>query len=407
MYLSHLELEQFRAYERLDLRFDPSGMRLLGANASGKSSLLEAIMMLATTRSPRSGSDRETIRWGSGEEFGVAPFARLVGTVIRLDGPVEIELRLQGDAERGGVARKSIRVNGRPSRASDAVGQLKAVLFSPEDVALASGSPSLRRRYLDLAISQTSGAYLRALSRYGRVLEQRNSLLKSLQRERAVPNSPLVGGQLAFWDEELLDQGSVVAATRAKAIWRLTQLANERFRSVTGGLGLELVYLSGISGQGFAPEREYEIVRQAARQRFSEELERRRFEEVRRGVSVAGPHRDDFAFRSGGVDLGVYGSRGQQRLAVIALKLAETALMTEHAGEPPVLLLDDVLSELDPAHRRLLEETTADIDAQVIVTGTDSSDWSGAALGRLPRATLRSGQIAAVEDHAGDPEPPG
>lgn len=400
MHLTRLELEQFRAYERLDLRLDPAGLRLHGANASGKSSLLEAIVMLATTRSPRSGSDRETIRWGSGQEFGVAPFARLLATVERRDGPVEIEIRLQGDADRAGVARKAIRINGRPSRASDAVGQLKAVLFSPEDVALASGSPSGRRRYLDLAISQTSGSYLRALSRYGRVLEQRNGLLRALQKERAAPGSPHVAGQLAFWDAELLDHGSVVAACRAMAIARLSAIADERFRSVTGGSGLELAYLPGLGEEPIAADREFEHLRLNVRRRFETELERRRGEEIRRGVSVAGPHRDDFAFRSGGVDLGVYGSRGQQRLAVISLKLAETALMTDLAGEPPVLLLDDVMSELDPAHRRMLEQAAGAVAAQVIVTGTDASDWMGDALRRLPGARITEG--AVVPDQAGE-----
>ncbi|MFM9106687.1 MAG: DNA replication/repair protein RecF [Chloroflexota bacterium] len=398
MHLTRLELEQFRAYERLDLRLQPAGLRLHGANASGKSSLLEAIVMLATTRSPRSGSDRETIRWGSGQEFGVAPFARLLATVERRDGPVEIEIRLQGDTDRAGVARKSIRINGRPSRASDAVGQLKAVLFSPEDVSLASGSPSGRRRHLDLSISQTSGAYLRALSRYGRVLEQRNGLLRALQKERAAPGAPHVAGQLAFWDAELLDHGSVVTACRALAIARLSAFADERFRSVTGGSGLDLAYLPGLGGEPVASDREFEHLRLAVRRRFEAELERRRGEEIRRGVSVVGPHRDDFAFRSGGVDLGVYGSRGQQRLAVISLKLAETALMAELAGEPPVLLLDDVMSELDPVHRRMLEHAAGSVAAQVIVTGTDAADWMGAALRRLPGARLANGAVTPEED---------
>jgi DNA replication and repair protein RecF len=400
MHLSRLELEQFRSYARLELPLDSSGLRLHGPNASGKSSLLEAIMMLATTRSPRSGSDRETIRWGSGEEFAVGPFARIRGSVIRRDGPVDIEIRLQADAERATAARKAIRVNGRPARAADAVGQLKAVLFSPEDVSLASGSPSGRRRYLDLAISQTSGPYLRSLSRYGRVLEQRNSLLKTLQRERAVPQSAHVSGQLAFWDEELLDHGTTVATHRLLAITRLSALADDRFRSVTGGHGLQLAYHSGVTEEPLDAGREPDVVRSSVRRVFASELERRRVEEVRRGVSVVGPHRDDFSFRSEQIDLGTYGSRGQQRLAVISLKLAETMLMTEVAGESPLLLLDDVLSELDPAHRELLEHTTAAINAQVIVTGTHESDWSGSALAMLPRARLMDGTILPV---GGDP----
>ncbi|MFM8592857.1 MAG: AAA family ATPase [Chloroflexota bacterium] len=165
MHLTHLELHQFRSYAHLDLAIDPVGLRLFGDNASGKSTVLEAIMLLASTKSPRSSAEREMVRWGSGEEFGVPPFARVVGQVNRLDGPVAVEIALAADPERLTTVRKTIKVNGRPARASDTVGRLKAVLFSPEDVALISGSPSGRRRYLDLMISQLSGEYLQALSR--------------------------------------------------------------------------------------------------------------------------------------------------------------------------------------------------------------------------------------------------
>ena len=393
MRLTHLELEQFRTYERLDLPLHGAGLRLHGANASGKSSLLEAIVMLATTRSPRTGTDRETIRWGSGEAFGVAPFARILGTVQSAAGSDEIEIRLQADNGRGATARKSIRLNGRPVRAADAVGRLKAVLFAPEDVTLASGSPSTRRRYLDLTISQTSGDYLRALSRYARVLEQRNGLLRTLQRERAAPHSAHVDGQLAFWDEELLLHGSVVAAHRLGAIDRLSRLASEEHLRLTDAGELRLGYLPGIAGAGERADAGFAERIAVVRRAFEAGLRERRPDEVRRGVSLVGPHRDDFTFESRGIDVGVFGSRGQQRLAVVALKLAETRLMAETAGEAPVLLLDDVLSELDPAHRALLEQAIAALSGQVIVTATDDRDWRGSGLERLPSAELREGRI--------------
>lgn len=397
MHLARLEIEEFRSYRRLDLVLPAAGLRLRGDNASGKSSLLEAIVMLATTRSPRSTAEREVVRWGSGEDLGVAPFARIRGEVVRRDGPQTVEIALQADPARSGIGRKVVRLNGRPARASEAVGRLKAVLFSPEDVALVSGSPSGRRRYLDLTVSQTSGTYLRALARYQRVLEQRNGLMKALQRERARPDSPHVAGQLAFWDDELTALGSTVVAFRLRAIDRLGTLAADEHQRLTGQPGFAMAYAASIPGAADVPPADgdegFERVRTAVHRSFQDALADRRAEELRRGVSLVGPHRDDFAFTGGGIDLGTFGSRGQQRLAVIALKLAETAYMTEVAGEPPVLLLDDVLSELDAGHRALLERAAGGIAAQVIVTGTHEDDWSGSALAGLPAATVRAGVL--------------
>ncbi len=394
MQLRHLELEQFRAYRKLDLPIDPAGLRLRGANASGKSSLLEAIVMLATTRSPRSGSEREIIRRGSGEDYGLPPFARIRAVIERREDSVEIEIGLQVDARRPSLSRKTIRLNGRPVRSIDAVGQLKAVLFSPEDVALVSGSPSARRRYLDLMVAQLDPAYLRALSRYSRVLEHRNSLLKALQRDRVDPRGPVASGQLTFWDEELLLHGCVIMAGRFHSIRRLSHLARDQYRRLSGG-DLTVAYLPSLGIVEMADRSLDEPAELLAtvRRDFVRALEERRTEEVRRGVTVVGPHRDDMEFVADGMDLGVYGSRGQQRLAVVALKLAETALMTEIAGEAPVLLLDDVLSELDLSHRRQLEEVATGIAAQAIVTGTDASEWTGSVLARLPGAHLRDGAV--------------
>ncbi|MBA3413956.1 MAG: DNA replication/repair protein RecF [Chloroflexia bacterium] len=396
MHLRHLELEQFRAYSKLDLPLAAAGLRLRGANASGKSSLVEAVVMLATTRSPRSGSERETIRHGSGEDLGVPPFARIRGVVERNEDSIELEIGLQVDPRRPGLVRKTIRLNGRPVRSIDAVGQFKAVLFSPEDVALVSGSPAARRRYLDLTISQVNAGYLRALSRYGRVLEQRNSLLKALQRDRVDPTGSLATGQLAFWDEELLLHGCAIIVGRAGTIQRLALLARDQYRRLAGG-ELAVAYRPALDldGVGERSQGEPGVMQATVRREFVRALAERRSEEVRRGVTVVGPHRDDLAFGADGMDLGVYGSRGQQRLAVVALKLAETELMTEAAGEAPVLLLDDVLSELDLSHRRQLEDAAVRIEAQAIVTGTDASEWTGSALDRLPGAALQAGSIVA------------
>jgi DNA replication and repair protein RecF len=406
MHLARLELEEFRAYRRLDLSLDPAGLRLRGDNASGKSSLLEAIVMLATTRSPRSSVEREVVRWESGADLGVAPYARIRGEIVRRDGVSTVEIALQGDPARPGAARKIVRLNGRPARSSNVVGTLKAVLFSPEDVALVSGSPSGRRRYLDLTVCQTSGVYLRALSRYARILEQRNSLLKSLQRDRVPPDSPQVAGQLAFWDDEISALGATVVAFRMCAVARLSELASGEFIRLTGSGQFRVVYAPSIAAAVHVSvdggDRAFERIRAAVHTVFREALADRRADEVRRGMSLVGPHRDDFSITVDGVDLAAYGSRGQQRLAVIALKLAETTYMTEVGGEPPILLLDDVLSELDAGHRALLEQAAATVRAQVVVTGAHAEDWTGSGLARLPAAVVVDGVVSLLAPNGSD-----
>ena len=396
MYLRALELEEVRSYRHLELPLDARGLRLSGANGSGKSSLLEAIAMLATTRSPRSATDRDVINWASGTELGFPPFARVRGSVVAGHGEIDVEIGLQADPARTGQLRKQIKMNGRVVRAMDAVGALKAVLFSPEDVALVTGPPADRRRYLDLTISQLDGAYLRALSRYGRVLTQRNSLLRALGRERVGPSSPSATAQLAFWDAELVAYGSAVIARRHRVVRRLSSLAGERFRRLSGGADLEVTYEATVSLEALVGARTDAVI-DATQAVVAREYEGRlaslRGDELRRGASLAGPHRDDLGFALGRVDLATFGSRGQQRLAVVALKLAEVDLMTEAAGEPPVLLLDDVLSELDAGHRAQVTTTAAAVGAQVIVTATDADLLNRPDLAELPRGWVDAGRV--------------
>lgn len=396
MYLRELELEEFRSYRRLVLVLDPRGLRLSGPNASGKSTLLEAVAMLATTRSPRSSAEREVVNWSSGADLGFPPFARLRGVVETQRRRVEIEIGLEADPARPALVRKQIKLNGRAVRAMDAVGSLKAVLFSPEDVALVTGSPAGRRRYLDLTISQLDGAYLRALSRYGRVLAQRNGLLKSLARDRVPARSAAAAEQLGFWDGELIMVGAAIIARRHAVVRRLATLAAASFRRLSPDSTLQLSYVPTFPLDALAtdalvasPDGEQAVVVRE----FEARLDEARPEELRRGMTLVGPHRDDLGFVVSGVELGPFGSRGQQRLAVVALKLAETVAMNEVAGEPPVLLLDDVLSELDTSHRSLLTETASEVGAQLIVTATDASLLDVAELAHLPEARVVDGGL--------------
>ncbi len=412
MHLTRLHLEQFRNYELLDLAVPQRGLLLFGANASGKTSFLEALYLLATTRSPRAGVERELIRWGSGEEYGMPPYTRIVGTVERNEGPSEVEIGLSVDPNApsaattydtgsanvaGRLTRKRIKVNGVGRHARDAVGTVKVVLFSPQDLELIIGSPSIRRRYLDITIAQVDNHYIRQLNLYNRIVEQRNSLLKQFAQEGRNPDDREVQQEMSYWNEELIRLGAYVVARRDGIIRSLARLARARFALLTGGdRPLDVVYRAGVESHSLRERGgEYDL---SGRERivardFQGQLETQRRHEYRRGISLVGPHRDDIGFTLGGMDVATYGSRGQQRLVVLALKLAEIDLIREESGEAPILLLDDAASELDPAHRRFVTETVERDEIQTLLTATDLGNYPVGLLPNLERAEVREGTL--------------
>ena len=396
MHLRKLLLEEFRTYQRFELELPPVGIRISGRNASGKTSLLEAIVMLATTRSPRTISERETVRWESGEEFGVAPYAR-IGAEVQVDGRIRsigISLELPEGTSR--IARKQFRVDGRSVRAHDMVGVLRTVLFSPEDVQLVTGPPAERRRQIDILISQIDRGYLRALTRYGKVVSQRNGLLKAFSRDRVDPGSQAAVAQLSFWDEELIAAGSSIVAARLTTLERLSDLIAARPRSLISGhqIGLEYQPRLELPAWETGELDDRRRLEQRVRAAFLANLQRIRSEEFRRGVTVIGPHRDDLLMTLDGRPMDAYGSRGQQRLGVIALKLSENDLIKERTGERPVVLLDDVLSELDAVHRDLLLNAIAAEQCQVLVTSAERGSLEHPALDRLPFMEIADGALA-------------
>lgn len=393
MHLTALALEEFRCYKTLALPLPPRGLVITGANGSGKTTILEAIAFLATARSPRAGLDREMIRWHSGEDLASAPFARVHGDVQTAESAITLDITLQLDSAAPGAApmtRKQVRVNNIPRRAVDAVGTLRTVLFAPTDLDLITGTPSGRRRYLDIMLSQMDRRYIRALATYTSTLAQRNALLKRFAGENRNPNDPALHAELTYWDESLVAAGAYVHARRAVTVAALSAHAAASFATLTDGTHtLAIAHTASVpTPVGTMTLEEWE---QMAARDFAQALHERRREELRRAVSVVGPHRDDIAIHYNDVELAAYGSRGQQRLAVLAIKLAEIAVMTEETGEPPVALLDDILSELDPAHRAFVLETVlADENRQVIITGADD--------GLLDRFTLQSlGRIVAED----------
>ena len=366
MHISHLSLENFRNFARLDLELAPGRTVLYGGNAQGKTNLLEALSMFATARSVRASHERELIRWEAAPEE--IPFARVKGSIERSQGSLQVEIVVQlarslpSDGPASGdetpQLQKRVRVNGIPRRASDLIGEVNAVLFAPQDIELVHGPPPVRRRYLDITLSQADRVLLRELQRYTRVLSQRNHLLRAIREGRAGQE------ELSFWDGELVEAGSYIALRRTEAVQELGQLGQAIHMDLTGGQEeLELAYLPSVPA---APGDSVDKVAEA----FREALAKLRKREVLLGISLAGPHRDDFQFRANGADLAVFGSRGQQRTAALSLKLAEARFLSRHAGEQPLLLLDDVLSELDGFRRGYLLSSIEEY-GQAILTTTD------------------------------------
>jgi DNA replication and repair protein RecF len=383
MHLRRIQLTEFRSYHALDLAVPPPGLVAVGQNAAGKSSLLEAVRMLSTLRSPRSQHDRDVINWASGAELGVAPFSRVVGIVDSAEGELTIELGLQRSDEPGGPLRKIVRINQQTRRVLDAVGALKTVLFTPEDLELVNGSPQGRRRFMDLLIGQIDRRYVSELSAYQKVTEQRNSLLKSFARGTVSRHNAIE--QLGFWDDQLAEHGSYVSASRRIMIGRLCAAFTERSRLFTASAMLTARYAPNLGADFLLAGRaddDPDQVRAVALREFQTLIRIRRDDELRRGVTLIGPHRDDLELLIDERPLASFGSRGQQRLAVVALKLAEADVISM-LGDRPVLLLDDVLSELDASHRETLLASVRVFGSQVLLTTADPVQVAGSPVADL------------------------
>lgn len=380
MHVHRLSLTNYRCYRELELVLPPDSVIVWGGNAAGKSSLLEALFLVATTKSPYATSDRQWMNWDA--LVDATPFARVVAEIERRSGHHVIEV-IQSRVEVAGEQRfiKRLRVDHVLRRPLDVIGRLQVVLFSPQDLRIVNGAPSDRRRYLNILLCQMDPHYCRSLGEYNRVLAQRNHLLRQLRSRGGDPD------ELAFWEERLAIHGGHLIATRAHTVEELFKVAQEAHRQLTAsGERLEVTYqvawkadtgrgrgaLGPLGGSEEVVEPTTDPARECA-DRLLRQWKQRRGEEIRRGMTLVGPHRDDLQLAVNGVDVRIYGSRGQQRTVALALKMAEAQMMTHRSAESPVLLLDDVLSELDAERRAHLLDliqpgqqtliTTADLAA--------------------------------------------
>ncbi len=310
-------------------------------------------MLLAWGRSHRTGADGELIRWG-------CELARVEARVGRPSAApedrdvVEVALVRTGS----GGARKRIRVNGVARRAASLAGVLRTVMFAPEEMLLVAGSPSLRREALDRLASQRSPAYARDLATYGRALQQRNGLLRLIRDEQATR------AELRFWDAQLLESGTAVRAERQRLLDALAlPLAAAHAEIAPDEAAADRLSVGYATN---APQHPGESVRDALARRLAETADK----EAWNGTTLIGPHRDDLVFEMGGRPMASFASRGQQRTAILAFKLAELDLLTALDGRPPLLLLDDVFSELDPDRRAHLVRRIAGLPQAFVTTTT-------------------------------------
>ncbi len=399
MRIRHLSLTNFRLYARLETELPGGPLILAGANAQGKTSLLEALFYLAAAESHHAAADRQLINFVA-LRSEPQPFAKITAEVEARDEVRRLEIRLIQDNTGNGESRlrKEIYLNGAKKRVSDLAGRVNVVLFLPQDMAIVEGSPSDRRRYVDTALAQVDPAYAAALTEYGKVLTQRNALLKLLQEGGGATE------QLEFWDERLCEHGGVLLAARTAALAEIETLAEPIHRSLTHGAdGLRVAYHPAFD-PGASPEGQLGLPLDVPLHRaglsaaeiqagLRDRLRVMRSEEIGRGMTVTGPHRDEIRFVANGIDVGTYGSRGQARTAVLALKLAEMEWMRTRTGEWPVLLLDEVLAELDATRRRDLLQRVAGAE-QCLMTTTDLGLFPDEFRAAATVWNVKSGQIS-------------
>ena len=368
MKLTELNLHHFRNYDEAQVEFSPQINVLIGENAQGKTNLLESIYVLAMTRSHRTNNDRELIEFGKDA-------AQIKGTVQRELGSLKLEL----DIGKHGKKAKANHLE--KTRLSEYLGQLNVILFAPEDLALVKGAPTVRRRFIDMEFGQISPKYLHDLTQYRDILKQRNRYLKQLQSHEAQDQL-----YLEVLSEQLAAVGGAIISQRVKFLSELEGYAQELHQSITQGReNLTFEYSSAVKDAAALTEVELsEALMDLYRQNQSKE--------IFQGTTLYGPHRDDVRFLINHKNVQTYGSQGQQRTTALSVKLAEIDLMKNQTGEYPILLLDDVLSELDGARQTHLLKTIQD-KVQTFLTTPGLSDVARNLIKEPRIFHIRDGQI--------------
>ena len=341
MYIERILLKNFRNYTDAEIKFDPKTNIIFGSNAQGKTNLVEAVYYLCVGKSPRTPREKELIKTGQDKAY-------IRVDAVKKTGKVRIEAYLTRTENR------RISINGIPiKRIGELMGTVNAVFFSPDELKIIKEAPENRRRFIDIDLSQLSRNYFYNLSRYNKILSQRNRLLKSQKNLKETVD---------IWDEQLADCGSRVAYQRKEFVRMLGAFASDAQSYLTDGKEILKVAYEGIKGDS-ADE---------IKQNFLKKLKAEKDYDIERGYTHTGIHKDDIALSVGGVDIRSFGSQGQQRTAALALKLAELQIFAHEVGETPVLILDDVFSELDEARRIRLIQKIDNIQTLITCTHFDN-----------------------------------
>lgn len=337
MYIQSLELKNYRNYDRLIIEFSSGTNILYGDNAQGKTNILEAVYLGATTKSHRGSKDKEIIRFGENE-------SHIRIHLVKQDIGHQIDMHLKKSRTKG-AAIDQIPIK----RSSDLLGFVPVIFFSPEDLSIIKNGPSERRKFLDIELSQLEKMYLHQLSSYNKVMSQRNNLLKQLAYQRDLLDT------LDSWDIQLVRYGSEVIRYRQRFIEDLNEIIREIHKNLTG------------KKEKIVLKYDYSV----NYDEFLTVLQKKREIDLKYANTGAGPHRDDIEFLVNGIDIRRFGSQGQQRTAALSLKLAQIELVKRQTGETPILLLDDVLSELDSSRKNYLLDSIKDIQTLITCTGLE------------------------------------
>ena len=351
MYIKQLSLRDFRSYEQLDITLDNGINIFCGDNAQGKTNILEAIYLCATARSHRTHKEKEVIKWGKESAH------------VTLD----VQKKYVGDKIDFHLSQKSksALINKMPiARLGELFGCLNIVMFSPEDLQLIKNSPKERRRFLDIELCQIDKLYYYSLRQYHKVLKQRNLALKDYFKKKDY-------SMLDIWDMQLEEYAKAVIQKRIEFVEELNSIAKQIHQDISGKKErLEIIYVPSVE-----PDE------------FSEKMLKYREKDILYQTTSIGPHRDDLKFLINDMDVKTYGSQGQQRTVVLSMKLAELKIMKKYIGEEPVLLLDDVLSELDDKRQTDLFKYTESIQTLITCTGVEQSVWNTQKIGKLYNVT--------------------
>jgi len=342
MYIKEITLKDFRNYEKETINFKDGLNVVIGNNAMGKTNLLESIYCCGIGKSVKTNKYKELIRWGSNTSY-----IKIVLQKKYRDYIIEFSI---DDKEK-----KIIKINGVPlKKLSEIVGIMNVIYFSPDEMKLIKESPVERRRFMDISLAQQSKSYLYSLSRYNEIIDKRNKLLKDNYKDSNIKD------MLTIWNDQLVKEGAFIISKRYEFVDKLKVFAEKVHSKLTDGKEkLELEYES--------------VIKNASLEEMIQDLKKKLEDSVDKDLSLQytniGPHRDDISIKSNNIDMRKYGSQGQQRTCALSLKLAEISLFEDNMGETPILLLDDVLSELDESRRNMLMELSAEL--QTIITCTD------------------------------------